>query len=101
MQTLRDKKILAEMLELRKLGWSHNMLAERYGKDRTTIIYHCNKHGIDRGSLVKNKEKTIKQAKAKVQKKPKYAHIIERKMNQGKFYKEYIRDNEKPLSRNI
>lgn len=38
---------LEEMLELRRQGWTTPALGARYGKDHTTILHHCRKHGVE------------------------------------------------------
>lgn len=37
---------IEEMFSLRRAGWSYSALGRKYGKDHTTIMYHCNEHGV-------------------------------------------------------
>lgn len=46
--------ILAELLKLRKKGWSFPKLGEHFGLDHSTVIYHWQKH-IGKGSRVKTR----------------------------------------------
>ena len=43
---------LVEMLQLRAKGWTHRYLAERFGRERTTLLHQCKKWGVEVGSIV-------------------------------------------------
>lgn len=68
-----------EMLELCKDGWSYSELGRRYGKDHTTILYHCRKHGIRAVGTPTEPPKPHK-----------YDYIFNESINPGKSYKEYL-----------
>lgn len=44
-----DPKKKAEMIDLRKQGYSYLEISRKYGVDHTTIIYHCRIAGIPAG----------------------------------------------------
>lgn len=44
----RDKKVLQEMLELVKQGYSYSFLSRKFGVDRSSILYQVRKHKIER-----------------------------------------------------
>ena len=40
---------------LRRQGWSYHQLAKKFGKNHTTIIFHCHKHGVSKNGYRGNK----------------------------------------------
>ena len=85
------------MVLLRLDGWSYLQLAYEFGRDRTTIIYHCKKRGIfiPIGEQRPFDPDLVPQILPVAPPKPppKYAHIIEEKMNRGKrSYKYYLKE---------
>lgn len=63
-----------------------------YGKDHTTIIYHCLKHGVvSKPKVVRILEKLHPSKPAPPEKKVhKYDYIFNEPRNPGKSYKEYL-----------
>lgn len=41
-----DKRVLEQMLKMRKLGWGYINLGYIYGVDFSTIYYECKKAGV-------------------------------------------------------
>lgn len=41
-----DINKLQELLTLREKGWSYPKLADKFGVDHTSVMYHCVRHGI-------------------------------------------------------
>jgi hypothetical protein len=83
---------LQEMLGLASSGVSPYELAAKYGKDRTTILHHCRKHGIvcKRAARAKPAPVTATQEE-KVPKPPhKYQHIFDEPICRGHTYAEYL-----------
>jgi hypothetical protein len=44
--TFENSKKKREMLNYRKQGYTYLQIARKYGADRTTIIYHCQRAGL-------------------------------------------------------
>lgn len=84
---------LLRMLEMRRGGMTYTAIATYYGNDHTTIVYHCKKHNVYPNCPVV-RISTKKLPPVMIQKsEPKYALLIEEKINVGKSYKEYLNEN--------
>lgn len=93
------------MLELRKQGWSYSALGRRYGKDHTTILYHCEKANVAPevpvviqktfknekiiNVAIEPKEKEIPKPPPKPDK---YANIISPKEKKLRSYASYLKE---------
>ena len=96
---------LEEMFELRRAGWSYSALGRKYGKDHTTILFHCEKHNVApemplqarirpaTASEVVEKIKLHQEPPKAVQKpkEDKYANILYPKTKPGRNYKSYLK----------
>lgn len=95
---------IVRMIELRKLGWAYSALAREFGKDHTTIMYHCRRLGLgtkdeERKTLI---EKGMREYELrnnvrwgqKARKVYKYDYLLmEENVNPGKSYKEYLTES--------
>jgi len=82
----KNHKIQQEMFALRIKGWTYVALAKKYKLDRTTILYHCQKYDIDsKIPRVKNPTRMYQGGYI-----PKV--LSEGRPNQGKDYKDYLKD---------
>lgn len=88
-----------KMLELRVLGWSYSKLGRYFHKDHTTIIYHCNKWGIQPFQkpppVPKIEYEEREEPEAPPKKVYKYLDLMEKQdgpINPGKSYKEYLKE---------
>ena len=105
----KNTTVILEMLELRRRGWSYVAIAEYYGKDHSTIIYHCKKHSVvPKFPIVRAEYKkkmilspddipeiVVEMDVVEIvtpKPEPKYAVIIEEKINVGKNYKDYLKE---------
>lgn len=85
---------IQEMLHYRSLGMGFSELGRKYGKDHTTIIYHCKRYGVtpavappDLGTL----EVVPSYEPPPPREKYKYQHLLEEEdLNPGKTYKQYL-----------
>ncbi len=95
-----------EMLKLRAMGWGFSELGRKYGKDHTTIMYHCQKFGVvafEPPPLMPNIEWIVERETDNIftrqQKgRSKYDYLLleaDGKINEGKSYKQYIEDAKK------
>ena len=50
-----EGEYLKECFALRRQGWSYCQLAKKFGKNYSTIIFHCHKHGISKNGYRGNK----------------------------------------------
>ena len=89
------------MIQLRAEGWGYSALGREFGKDHTTIMYHCQRLGLTRH---KPAPKEVDDLQFKIEEldtenyntRPavtsKYAHLLgEEKINPGKKnYAEYL-----------
>lgn len=105
---------LAEMLELRSKGMSYSKLGRIYKKDRTTIMFHCRKYGIQIGispsirtlpiasKFNQMPVESVQIFKSKHPKLPhKYEYLFEEKTSGGKTYAEYLAESlRRPIERN-
>ena len=73
------KETLEKLLWMRAGGTTLTEIAEHFGVDHTTIIYHCQKN-----------KKTLEQMKKR---KAELRLILEEPINPGKDYKEYLKDS--------
>jgi hypothetical protein len=95
---------LEEMLLLRAQGWSTIALGNRYQKDHTTIVYHCKKHGVSvPPRITESGTLPIKEvsAPARLPSRDKYAYAYEEPINNGKSYKEYLREQKMRESKKL
>lgn len=92
-----------EMLELRRQGWSTPALGRKYGKDHTTIIYHCRKFNIQPSGpsislkfVLEKKNNLPREVKPPEPPPPpavhKYDYLINEMMYAGKTAKQYQQD---------
>ena len=72
------KENVAEMIALRKAGWSFPKIGRKFKCDHTTIIYWCNKNGI-------KIEKKTKKVKIPIR-----GNYMSYKPPEGKTYKDYL-----------
>lgn len=111
---------LSEVFSLRIAGWSHQRIANKIGKDHTTVVHHCVKHGVYPAvtflvplneaeklllpHLAKGAWKAYPKTEAgrpqgragfAVNKPDKYADIFDEPRNPGKSYKDYLREANK------
>lgn len=78
-----------EMLVLRSQGMSYTALGRKYGKDHTTIMYHCRRFGITppRKPLAYKREKVYIDPAYIPPPPHKYDSIWNEKINPGHSYK--------------
>ena len=50
-----DGTYLKECFELRRQGWSYSQLAKKFGKNHSTILYHCLRNGVYKNGYRGNK----------------------------------------------
>ncbi len=88
---------LKRMLKLRRAGWSLSALGYEFGKDHTTILHHCRKHGVEpemevtqRGSVLKLPPKPKWKPKPRQKIEDKYADIFDRPVRMGRSYASYL-----------
>lgn len=90
---------IEEMLQLRSEGWTTVALGLRYGKDHTTIVYHCLKHGVvskpnvvtrEREAQVEPEEPVMVIPPSKPHK---YDYIFNEAKNPGKMYSQYLKES--------
>lgn len=84
----KDPAILAEMLLLRKGGWSYAKIGEKYDRDHSTIIYWCQKCHL----TLSHKVKRIPYRPLP---KINITYVKEENINTGKSYKEYLEAEQK------
>jgi hypothetical protein len=86
---------LHEMLNLRRSGWSFSALGFKYGKDHTTIMHHCKKHGVVSQIPVYTSRGNVPRPMfiEEVRKNfipGKYDEYLSQPTNPGKTYKQYL-----------
>lgn len=103
---MQPEEIL-KALELRQLGWSLKRIGQKFGRDHTSILFHCQKYGIVPDGEVIPATPTIKRSVKKTVKHkapppevPAEPLVIESladivmkkdgKRNPGKSYREYL-----------
>lgn len=74
------------MLALRKLGYSYNVLADRYNVPKSTIRYLCRKFGLHEGTVqaVIVRQRTTTEVPT--------VTYTEETINPGKTYAEYLKE---------
>ena len=100
-----DMQKLNEMLQLRMQGYGPSTLANRYGVDHSTIIYHCKKSGLQmpgvRGIIIVSSGMELMNRERKPRVVVRGATITVvidfdgSKINQGKDYAEYVAEAKK------
>lgn len=101
----KDIEKLLEMLALRRAGYSFNFLADLYDCDRTTLRYQCRKYQIfpikqiqipnSKAKEIFNPERIVHDIIITITPKQTSNWIIidGERINAGKSYAEYLRDN--------
>lgn len=80
------------MIELRLSGWSYSSLGREFGKEHTTIMYHC-KRLIESERPTRLEEEEYSDNPLKLCVVPKYAYLMDEKLCEGKTYKEYLAES--------
>lgn len=86
-QPLNKYPLLEEMLALRALGWSYTTLSDKYSVPKTTIRYLCRRFGLS-GNTKTTYIRTSRTTTAM----PPELYTDEERINPGKSYAEYLRD---------
>lgn len=120
----KDSEVMKEMFAMRERGMSYTAIAQFYGKDHTTIMYHCKRNGIYPGggkgggalkrdeaaqfvletnALQKQREidfwkNEIRKIKAHRMATSKYQAKFDEPKAQGKMYAEYLKEKGIKLS---
>lgn len=91
-QPLNEYSQLEEMLALRKLGWSYTLLADKFSVPKTTIRYLCRRFGLAENAVATT---TIRRDSGATRPKPPalYNEKDER-INKGKSYAEYLKEEQ-------
>ena len=84
-------KEIDQILNLRREGYSFVFIANQFGKDHTTIIYHCQKAGL---AKIRGKRKLamIDLIKSHQQVEETTFCIEEEVINSGKNYADYLEE---------